>query len=542
MLVQTPMQLTSTAFRCWNQQCERRFIVVVCAVFWSSLAPMFFVHSMMEVFLFMLLRVRHFGTMKVSFPCCCALVDVNIIDRNGNTALHFVVGSGAYEDRQEESVRVLIKAGAKCDIANSRGETPLSRLLAKAAPTEVMIRLLLDAGAPVEAKSSQNGRTSCHIAAQFNNHQFVEMLISKHKADVNAIADCGETPLIVAVENRAHDVVSVLINAKALLDVARRDGATALHLAVKNGHRTIANALVAAGANVNVLDAGGWTPCHFAIALSDSDLVRRLIDASADVNGGPETSEPLLHVAAVMAKDDVIIRMLLAARANLNSTNKLGQTATRVAACNIVGLRALIDSGAAFDQPDVAGATPLSIAVKMGNMECASVLVAAGANATWADQYSNSLLHLYLSSNPMSNAAVVRRLVAWGVNVNALNAQKESACAMVAKCDKRECVLALFAIGAELSLPKTTSLSTAVFELLAAAAGDDHPCLAAARSQLVRVRGAEVCVGLQPLRLDALRMSEILRFACTGAGQHVPFHLLWNIAVKAKHFVKSNSG
>jgi hypothetical protein len=66
-----------------------------------------------------------------------------------------------------------------------------------------------------------------------------------------------------------------------------------------------------------------------------------------------------------------------------------------------------------------------------------------------------------------------------------------------------------------------------------------HVQLAVARLELVRARGFEVCVGLQSMmRLDALQLSEIIRCASAPAGDHMPFHVLWNIAVKVKHFQK----
>jgi ankyrin repeat protein len=213
----------------------------------------------------------------------------------------------------------------------------------------------------------------------------------------------------------------------------------------------------------------------FAIALGDGERVRRLIDAGASVNCRRKTSESLLHVALLTAKDDVIIRMLVAEGVKLNAT------ACRVAACNAAALRALIDAGAVFDQPDVDRdrTTPLSIAVKTGNIECASVLVAAGANVKWVDKHSNTLLHLLLSSTENINMARVRLLVAWGVDVNARNANGESAFTIVARKGNRECLCTLLAIGA--SLTETTSVSRDVSGLLAAAAaGDDKPGLAAA--------------------------------------------------------------
>jgi hypothetical protein len=39
--------------------------------------------------------------------------------------------------------------------------------------------------------------------------------------------------------------------------------------------------------------------------------------------------------------------------------------------------------------------------------------------------------------------------------------------------------------------------------------------------------------------VGCVAVSEIIRCASAPAGDHMPFHVLWNIAVKVKHFQKS---
>lgn len=506
-------------------------------------------------------------------PLLIGFADINAVDRDGNTPLHVVLNRRELDSDDANSlVQMLIDAGAKCDIANARGESPLACWLSMKVPVPVwdsIIRLLLDAAAPVETKSSQLGRTSCHRAAEFNKDAFVDELINKRGADMNAIGGAGETPLIVAAEHNATNVVPILIAAGAWLDVARStDGSTALHLAAIRANGKIADALIRAGASVNVVDVRGWTPCHFAILQNDHALVRTLIDAGANANAMCATGESLIYVAALMTKDDSIIRMLVAAGADVNAANSRGQTPCHAAARNAIALRALIDSGAAFDQADADGLTPLAKAVSVGSVDCAGVLVAAGTNnVTHISKTLNTLLHAYVLGAKTVDVSFVGRLVAWGVDVNARNANGLTASSIVAKTGNRQCLITLLAIGAD---PRAVTVETisdrATLELLVAAgvadtgnpdsyarslyvAAETLPSdsdakdtksarakLALARWQLVRARGAEVCIGLQSLRLDALQLCEIMLCGCAPAAEHVPFHLLWNVAVKVKHF------
>jgi hypothetical protein len=58
------------------------------------------------------------------------------------------------------------------------------------------------------------------------------------------------------------------------------------------------------------------------------------------------------------------------------------------------------------------------------------------------------------------------------------------------------------------------------------------------RLDIVRKRAFQVCVGLQPLGLDALQMCEVrvLAQSCGPAGPLVPFHQWWKFATTVKHF------
>lgn len=94
--------------------------------------------------------------------------------------------------------------------------------------------------------------------------------VSQHLAagaDIDGVArngffGAGSAPLHLAVLKDRRDVVKLLINEGADLNVKKKDetGGTALHMAASLGLVEIATALVEAGADINSTDKHGFTP------------------------------------------------------------------------------------------------------------------------------------------------------------------------------------------------------------------------------------------------------------------------------------------
>ena len=52
----------------------------------------------------------------------------------------------------------------------------------------------------------------------------------------------------------------------------------------------------------------------------------------------------------------------------------------------------------------------------------------------------------------------------------------------------------------------------------------------------IRERALDICVGMQPLELPAPQQIEILAHACEPFARLLPYHYLWDLAVRVKHF------
>ena len=97
--------------------------------------------------------------------------DLNAVDSNGMTALHFAV-----EFDLVDSVDFLLANGAKANIAAADGSTPLFLALLNADMTATLAKR----GASVKATLS-NGATLLHGAAQAGNLDVVKFYLSQSK-------------------------------------------------------------------------------------------------------------------------------------------------------------------------------------------------------------------------------------------------------------------------------------------------------------------------------------------------------------------------
>lgn len=121
---------------------------------------------------------------------------------DGYTALHFAAFFG-----KTEVARILLEAGAGVD-AVAENEMRVQPLHSAAANRNLEVcRLLLAAGADVNARQA-GGFTPLHAAAQNGDPEMVELFLSA-RADPTATTDAGETPAVTA-EAAGH------------VDVARR--------------------------------------------------------------------------------------------------------------------------------------------------------------------------------------------------------------------------------------------------------------------------------------------------------------------------------
>ena len=144
------------------------------------------------------------------------------------------------------------------------------------------VRTLLDAGADVNSARG-DGMTGLHWAAQHGNLQVTRLLLAAG-AELEATTRLGaHTALHVASRSGHGQVVATLLRAGANVSALTTTGATPLHFAAMGGNRHAVRVLLDHGAAPDAREpTWGQTPLMFAAAAARVDAVAMLLEGGAD--------------------------------------------------------------------------------------------------------------------------------------------------------------------------------------------------------------------------------------------------------------------
>jgi hypothetical protein len=156
----------------------------------------------------------------------------------------------------------------------------------------------------VETSHTLDSGASLLQASQDGNVEAVKVLLAKG-ADVNAKADNGDTPLIMAAyncyDNNHVEVVKLLLNKGANVNLKGWGVTTPLMAAITpNNNTEVVKVLLEKGADVHVKTETGYTPLMMAAkpALKENvDVVKLLLDKGADINAKLPDGETALSMA-----------------------------------------------------------------------------------------------------------------------------------------------------------------------------------------------------------------------------------------------------
>ncbi|MCC6364250.1 MAG: ankyrin repeat domain-containing protein [Bryobacterales bacterium] len=188
----------------------------------------------------------------------------NAVNDQGTPALMVAI----YYDRPDVR-KLLLMNGAKIDacVAAAMGDLPRLEKCLEAGKSAVEMystdgwtplhlaayfgrkeaaKILLDAGAPVLARSTNAlNNHPLHAAATGKSRDIVAMLLD-HGADVNATQAAGWTPLHAAAQNGDAEMVKVLLAAGADANIRADNNQLPLDLALGRGHKPVVDLLMEA--------------------------------------------------------------------------------------------------------------------------------------------------------------------------------------------------------------------------------------------------------------------------------------------------------
>ncbi|XP_055085746.1 caskin-2 isoform X2 [Periophthalmus magnuspinnatus] len=211
------------------------------------------------------------------------------------------------------------------------------------------------------------------------------------------------------------------------------DGFSALHHAALTGTTELLSLLLDAQATVDIKDINGMRPLHYAAWQGKSDSVLLLLRSGASVNSPSLDGQIPLHLSAQYGHYEVS-EMLLQHQSNPCLRNKAKKTPLDLA-CEFGRLKvsqlllssnmvtALLEGEGGHDSSEPPSTTPLHLAARNGHKDVIKLLLKAGIDINRATKAGTSLHEAAL----YGKTEVVRLLLDAGINVNMRNTYNQTA-------------------------------------------------------------------------------------------------------------------
>lgn len=143
------------------------------------------------------------------------------------------------------------------------------------------------------------GWTCLHEAAHSDSYECLELILKHPDCRPLVQTHGGHTALYVACRDRASvkTITYLLENVKDIANYCSTEGVTPLHEVCDQGRLEIIQLLIDYGAKINVQDSDGDTPLHDACIARQSDAIKLLLHAGADPNIQNERWFTPFHIA-----------------------------------------------------------------------------------------------------------------------------------------------------------------------------------------------------------------------------------------------------
>lgn len=349
-------------------------------------------------------------------------IDVNEKTQQGYSALSYAT----YLGTSERVVGILLEMGARVNIQDNNGKTPLMNAVSTLIPAErkiAKVKMLLSNGADPNIRD-KNGATAIDYAGRESGRpetsEIIKLLIEKG-ATVNHKDNQGNEPLMAAVRGYGGR------------------GSNGQKRGLKHGRTFgvgIVEDLLDRGANVNATDKAGNSPLIYAVKYYSNDnsqLIKLLISRGADVNQANNFQETSFSLAVeqLMLKRDSDLDISLFRNLSKNSLNNaLLKSARLVAVANkeeytyrFDMFTWLLSKGADINAVGLNGFNVLMTSaydVKPENYAFIDFLLGKGISINSVDSKGRNILHFILQTtlDQSKITELVAKFINAGVNVN----------------------------------------------------------------------------------------------------------------------------
>uniref|UniRef100_A0A0G4FGF2 Uncharacterized protein n=1 Tax=Chromera velia CCMP2878 TaxID=1169474 RepID=A0A0G4FGF2_9ALVE len=234
-------------------------------------------------------------------------------------------------------------------------------------------------------KTPQERGEMLHAAVERNDIEEVKLLV-RMGADLETESNvfglkkknlCGQTPLYRAAAKKRLEIMKVLTEEGAEVDVTDWEGRTPICLASGRGHLEMVKFLFGRGAKIHGKGLGN--PLEDAAAGGHLKMVKFLVRKLSKIDAAVHLESAL--TAAAKNNHVETVKFLVEKGANIEDSNSAGRTAFFRATWfgGLETAKFLFEMGAKIDVVDRNGETPLTAAAQNGSLEIVKFLIEKGA-------------------------------------------------------------------------------------------------------------------------------------------------------------------
>ncbi len=294
--------------------------------------------------------------------------DVSKITHDGRTYLHWAANRG-----NADLVAYLLDKGAKVDVLDSHGTTPLLFAAGSGQQNTKIYDLLLAHGDNLKTNISADGANALLLAvANDKDLTLTNYFISKG-LDLNSADAAGNNAFSYAAKSGNIEVLKTLVqkgikpNANVMLMAAQGGG----------GGANLATYQYLESLNIKptATSKSGENVLHYLVRKPNQmQIIKYFLDKGLDINQTDEEGNTVLMNAAASNRDTAVLAMLLLHTKNVNQANQNGVTA-------------------------------LALAVRSNSPEIVNYLISKGASVNILDKKGNNLAYYLVESYRPQNGS-----------------------------------------------------------------------------------------------------------------------------------------
>lgn len=284
-------------------------------------------------------------------------IDLNAKDSTGHTALDLLKNTPEYDNLR----RLISHKGAQRSLS-TRDKNLLSSI--ERGDLRTFENLVDITNINIQ---NDEGRTPLYLAVKNENYNIVEHLLAFDGIDVNrATTNTKDTPLIIASANGNTTIALALINHRGIdLNHENINKDTPLLYASANGHVEIVDALLRTkNVDINHANSNKTTPLIWSSSNGHLNVVRRLLQENGiDLNAKNDKGRSALHEAADQNHHAILQELVQKPGINLNIQDNDGNTPLHLAAkeAHLDSMKVLVSAKANINTLNKNGQTPLDL-------------------------------------------------------------------------------------------------------------------------------------------------------------------------------------